>query len=171
MAEPTNVVFDIHLYVNNILGPDAQWPVVAEVPPATGNASADSIAIVFDNPGSYRLYASPHIVRNTTRVLKEAGLDDAIVTEYLQPIAEIIADSGGDIRDPGPVLEPGSPDYEDNHILALALAADADLIVSGDIHLTSLSPWQGRPIITARAFVRRFVSQRRTGRTPDGQAR
>ncbi len=160
MAEPVRVVFDIHLYINNVVGADAQWPVVAEVPPGSGNASADSIAIVFDNPGAYTLYASPHIVRNTVRVLQACGLDDVLVTGYLAALEEVITDSGGDVRDPGPVRDLGSPDHEDNHILALALAVDADLIVSDDADLTTLSPWRGRPIIRPHQFVRRFVSAR-----------
>lgn len=161
MAEPTRVVFDIHLYVNNVTGADAQWPIVTEVPPGSGNASADSIAIVFDNPGAYALYASPHIIRNTARVLKIHGLDDAFVTGYLAAIEEILADSGGDVRDPGQVLDLGSSGHEDNHILALAVAVDADLIVSDDTDLTPLSPWRGRPIIRPREFVRRFVNASR----------
>ncbi|MCL2454744.1 MAG: hypothetical protein FWD18_05510 [Micrococcales bacterium] len=161
MAEPVRVVFDIHLYVNNLTGADAQWPVVAEVPPSSGNASADSIAIVFDNPGAYALYASPHIIANTVRVLTAHGLDSTLVMGYLAAVQEVITDSGGDVRDPGPVLDLGSPDHEDNHILALALAVDADLVVSDDTDLTTLSPWRGRPIIRPHEFVRRFVDSLR----------
>jgi len=158
MAEPVRVVFDVHLYVNNVVGPDAQWPVVAEVPPGSGNPSADSISIVFDHPGQFALYASPHIIRNTVRVLKACGLGDGLATEYLAAIEEVITDSGGAVVDPGPVLDLGSRDFEDNHILALAVAVEADIIVSDDTDLTQLSPWRGRPIIRPRDFVRRFVN-------------
>jgi len=153
MPEPIRLVFDVHLFVNNVVGADAQWPVVAEVPPGSGNPSADAISIVFDNPGRFALFASPHIVRNTARVLRAAGLDEAFVGAYLTAVTEIIAESGGDVRDPGAVLDLGSPDFEDNHILALALAVDADIIVSDDADLTQLSPWQGRPILRPRDFV------------------
>jgi len=158
MADPIRVVFDIHLYVINIVGSDAQWPVVAEVPPESGNPSADSISIIFDNPGLFALYASPHILRNTVRVLKSCGLSDAFITEYLAAIEDVINESGGSVLDPGRVLDLGSRDFEDNHILALALAVDADIIVSDDTDLTQLSPWLGRPIIRPRDFVRRFVN-------------
>jgi len=67
-------------------------------------------------------------------------------------------DSGGDIRDPGSVLDLGARDFEDNHILVLASAVDADIIVSDDTDLTQLSPWQGRPIIRPRDFVTRYVN-------------
>jgi predicted nucleic acid-binding protein len=161
MADPARLVFDVHLYVNNILGPDARWPVVAPVPPGSGNPSADSLAIVFDDPAGFVLYASPHIIRNTARVLVAHGLDRALVAKYLAAVQEIISDSGGDIRDPGQVLDLGSPDFEDNHILSLALAVDADLIVSDDVGLTALSPWRGRPVIRPREFVQRFARSRR----------
>ena len=161
MTDPVRVVFDVHLYINNVTGADAQWPVVAEVPPGSGNPSADSISIVFDNPGRFSLYASPHIIRNTVRVLKSCGLDDSFVTAYLGAIREIIADSGGDVLDPGPVRDLGAPDFEDNHILALALAVDADIIVSDDADLTQLSPWRGRPIIRPRDFVHRHITHQR----------
>jgi len=159
MTDPVRVVFDVHLYVNNLAGADAQWPVVAEVPPGSGNASADAIAIVFDNPGAYSLFASPHIIGNTVRVLAAHGFDTPLVTTYLAAIEEIIADSNGGVCDPGPVRDLGSPDHEDNHILALALAVDADLVVSDDTDLTTLSPWLGRPIIRPRQFVQRFVAR------------
>ena len=158
MAESVRVVFDIHLFINNILGADAQWPILAEVPPGTGNPSADSISIIFDNPGLFTLFASPHIIRNTVRVLKNSGLTDLLVTDYLAAIEEILVDSGGHVLDPGEVLDLGLGDFEDNHILALALAVDADIIVSDDTDLTHLSPWRGRPIIRPRDFVRRFVN-------------
>ena len=47
-----------------------------------------------------------------------------------------------------------SPDPDDNPILATALAAQADYLVSGDKkHLLSLGGVEGVPIITARAAV------------------
>ena len=160
MAEPVRVVFDVHLYLNNVTGTDSLWPVVAEVPPESGNPSADSISIIFDNPGAFALHASPHIIRNTARVLRACGLAEAFIAEYLSAITEIITESGGDVREPGQVLEPGARDLEDNHILALALAVDADIIVSDDTDLTVLSPWLGRPIVRPREFVRRYLRGR-----------
>ncbi|MCL2780822.1 MAG: hypothetical protein FWD74_04930 [Actinomycetia bacterium] len=161
MADPVRIVFDVHLYVLNLTGADAQRPVVVEVPPGSGNASADCLSIIFDNPGVYALYASPHIVGNTARVLRQCGLDEVLVRDYLNAVREIIFDSGGDVRDPGHVFDLGSPDHEGNHVLALALAVDADVIVSDDTDLTPMSPWRGCPIIRPRQFVERFVNARR----------
>jgi putative PIN family toxin of toxin-antitoxin system len=44
-------------------------------------------------------------------------------------------------------------DPSDNVFLALALAADAELIVAGDPHLTSMHPWRGIAIIPPAAFL------------------
>jgi len=44
-------------------------------------------------------------------------------------------------------------DAKDNMFLALAEAAEADLIVSSDPHLTNLHPWHGIPILPPAAFL------------------
>lgn len=51
-------------------------------------------------------------------------------------------------------------DHVWRNILALALAVDADIIVSDDAGLTVLSPWLGRPIVRPREFVRRYLQRR-----------
>ncbi|MEO8157085.1 MAG: putative toxin-antitoxin system toxin component, PIN family [Betaproteobacteria bacterium] len=45
----------------------------------------------------------------------------------------------------------GSADPDDEHVIACALAAQADLIVSGDAHLLDLKSYQRIPILTATA--------------------
>ncbi len=45
------------------------------------------------------------------------------------------------------------PDPKDNMFLALALVADAELIVSSDPHLTQMHPWRGIPIMPPAAFL------------------
>lgn len=44
-------------------------------------------------------------------------------------------------------------DPEDNKFLALAEAAEAELIVASDPHLNSLHPWHGIPILPPAAFL------------------
>jgi putative PIN family toxin of toxin-antitoxin system len=44
-------------------------------------------------------------------------------------------------------------DPKDNVFLALAEAAEAELIVSSDPHLTNLHPWRGIPILPPAAFL------------------
>jgi putative PIN family toxin of toxin-antitoxin system len=45
------------------------------------------------------------------------------------------------------------PDPADNKFLALADAAEAELIVSSDPHLTDMHPWRGIPIMPPAAFL------------------
>lgn len=51
-----------------------------------------------------------------------------------------------------PPAEPGlTPDPDDDYLVALARAAKADLVVSGDTHLKSLTD-AAPPVLTPRAF-------------------
>lgn len=47
-------------------------------------------------------------------------------------------------------------DPDDDMILATALAAKADVIVSGDRHLLELQSYQGIPILSPRQFLDRM---------------
>ena len=48
-------------------------------------------------------------------------------------------------------------DPDDDHVLACALAAQADLIVSGDAHLLNLKSYQGIPIVGAVEALERIA--------------
>jgi hypothetical protein len=50
-------------------------------------------------------------------------------------------------------------DPNDNMILATAVAADADAIVTGDRDLLVLQEYEGIPIVTAREFLDRYFPQ------------
>jgi uncharacterized protein len=52
-----------------------------------------------------------------------------------------------------------SRDADDDHVLACALAAQADLIVSGDEHLLTLKIHQNIPILTPAEALRRIEAQ------------
>ena len=58
----------------------------------------------------------------------------------------------GDLTAAGAV--PGDP--SDDKVVACAVEAGADLIVSGDRHLLDLGAYQGIPVLTARAFLERL---------------
>jgi len=53
-----------------------------------------------------------------------------------------------------------SADPDDDAIIACALAAQADVIVSGDKHLLALGQYQNIPILTAAELVQRIAGQR-----------
>jgi len=50
-------------------------------------------------------------------------------------------------------------DPNDNMILATAIAADADVIVTGDQDLLVLQEYEGIPIVTTREFLERYFPQ------------
>ena len=62
---------------------------------------------------------------------------------------------------PGEANEGGAipEDAEDEMVLACAVDAEADLIVSGDRHLRDLREFQGIPILTAREFLERLEGE------------
>jgi len=49
-----------------------------------------------------------------------------------------------------------SPDSSDDHLIALARAAHADVIVSGDSHLTQLAD-RTPPVVTPRQFIEQLA--------------
>jgi len=50
-------------------------------------------------------------------------------------------------------------DPDDNRVLECALAADADMIISGDSHLLNLGQWQDIRILSPAEFIREFEGQ------------
>lgn len=148
------VIFDVNVYLDYILGDDGSWPLLPSTPPpASENPSADAVALAFD--GGFRLFTSPHILRNVRRVMVAARIKKATADEFVRAIAEMCQFSGGGIVDPV-VADAGIGDYEDSAILALARdpGVDARVIVSSDSDLTDLGPvWNGRLIMRPRGFV------------------
>ena len=57
---------------------------------------------------------------------------------------------------PASIARTVTSDPDDDHVLACALAAKADLIVSGDSHLLNLKAYQGIPIVAAAEAVKRL---------------
>ena len=157
-------MFDVHVFVSALIGADSTYPLISGVPPSSSNAAADCLSIAFDAE-EFRLHTSPHILTNTARVLKAAGLTTALVERYVQALLEIVAETGGKVIDPTrTVFE--VQDYEDNLILDLVMAVDARILVSDDTDLTSLNPWNGRLIMRPRTFVERVIQSRRLHRLP-----
>jgi hypothetical protein len=52
-----------------------------------------------------------------------------------------------------PAITPVCRDPNDDHVLAAALAADADYIVTGDADLLALRTYQNIQIVTVRGFL------------------
>ncbi|MFD4422549.1 putative toxin-antitoxin system toxin component, PIN family [Agromyces sp. NPDC058484] len=157
----TSIVYDVHVYVNAVVGPDSEYPRIHPVPPSSDNPSADCLSIAFD--GDYRLHVSPHILRNIRRILGDQKWSAAAIEDYLELITDVVAVSGGTVTDP-PRVAHDSRDHEDNLILDLVVAAETDLLVTDDTDLTPLSPWRGVPIVRPHEFVQMVVRERRHSR-------
>lgn len=160
---PTPVVLDVNVLVLAAAigeSPFRSWP---SPPPTSGNPSADCLGVIND-AAEFALWLSPHILSNTGRVLGEViGTPKDVVDEYLTVLAEIAEASGGGLIDP-PQAVGDCPDWEDNRILDLALAAGAFIIVSADADLTTMSPWRGRPVIEPEQFASLVDASRRARR-------
>lgn len=160
MTSPASVVFDVNVIIGAALGgtsPFRSWPAV---PPTTVNPFADCIGIIVD-AREFALFVSPHIVDNTKRVLANVlRWEDSNIRQFVSVLAKTVVDSGGDVVEP-PRQVHDCADFEDNHILDLAVEVGAMLVVSDDADLTSMSPWRGMPILRPREFASRVDGMRR----------
>ncbi len=83
-------------------------------------------------------------------ILAQAAIDPGRMLAELRQLAEII--------EPPPLSARVSRDPDDDAVLALAVAARAELIVSGDGDLLSLGAHGGIPIIAAAEAIAQIVS-------------
>jgi putative PIN family toxin of toxin-antitoxin system len=72
---------------------------------------------------------------------------DALLQRYLSVVNTVV---------PAPIAPVVIADPDDDHVLACAVAAAADLIVSGDSDLLGLKAYQGIPIVTAAEALTRL---------------
>lgn len=163
IESPKVVVYDVNVFVNAALADPTrllEWPVL----PQRGDVPDSDCIGVINDARDFSLYVSEHILGNVENVLSNKfGWDPETAMDYTDLIVELAAESGG-----GYVKETNKSaqycrDDEDRHILALAADVNADMIVSEDTDPTSMSPWQGRPIIRSRQFADRVAVTRRTG--------
>ena len=81
--------------------------------------------------------------------MQRAGLDATSTVEDLRKMALVVT--------PQVVPQVVAADPDDDHVLAAAIAAGADLIASGDRRdLLPLGRYQGIPIVTAREALERI---------------
>lgn len=159
MPNSLRVVFDVNVFIDGLTGRESTFPAIEVVPPSSGNWAADCISLAFDGL-DFQLYSSPHIIKNMARVLEvHMGLSVNFTATAVEAVSDIVHQSGGSIIEPKRhTIE--NRDFEDNLILDLMVAVNADVLVSNDWDLLSMNPWNGRLIMTPKEFVERVVSAR-----------
>jgi putative PIN family toxin of toxin-antitoxin system len=111
--------------------------------------------------GTLTLISSPVLLAELTEVFRRPKLDAILAQSStsrehslaeVQALAEIIA--------PAPLPGPVCRDPDDDAVLALALAAQVDFIVSGDNDLLDLQTFESVPIVTPAEALRRIEAQK-----------
>ena len=88
------------------------------------------------------------IVVHRPRIQQKYNLSDSDIAEYLELLQTFT------VLVPGTITVNAVPaDPDDNIIIACAIEAKADVIISGDQHLLSLDSYQGIPIVKAVDFL------------------
>lgn len=110
--------------------------------------------------GTLTLISSPVLLAELAEVIDRPKFD-AILTRSntsrerslveIQTLAAVLA--------PPPLPQPVCRDADDDAVLALALAAQVDFIVSGDDDLLSLQSFQHIPILTPAEALRRIEAE------------
>lgn len=111
----------------------------------------------------YLLITCPSIVAEIRATLAYPRIRRkyAIADEDLEQLMHLLEQDA--LLVPGQATMAGSvpQDPADECVLACAIEAQADLIVSGDHHLLDLGVCQGIPIVTVRQFWQRLEGERR----------
>ena len=84
-------------------------------------------------------------LRNRPKLSDRYGYKDDDVTRYISDLA-----AGVTVLTNLPIIEPVCRDPDDDHVIAAALAAAADCIISGDRDLLKLGSYQGVSMRTVR---------------------
>jgi putative PIN family toxin of toxin-antitoxin system len=107
--------------------------------------------------GTYQLYTSAQLLTELEDVLQREkfarrlaliGLGSHDLALELAALATIV--------EPAIILPVVRKDPDDDAVLACALAASAQVIISGDQHLLELRAYQGIPILTATELLLQF---------------
>jgi putative PIN family toxin of toxin-antitoxin system len=109
--------------------------------------------------GTLSLIVSPYLLtefarvlgrRKFERILRRSGLKLDDLLAELRQLADVV--------DPPPLSAPVSRDPDDDAVLALAVASQADLIVSGDRDLLALRQFKGVRIVSPAEAIKLGVA-------------
>ncbi len=106
--------------------------------------------------GSFELIVCPALLAELEKVLLRPKFRPYLAVHEVRAYVALLRRLT--LLEPDPELTAGlTPDPGDDYLVALARAAEAHFLVSGDRHLTELK--QARPpVLTPRVFLRRLAS-------------
>lgn len=107
--------------------------------------------------GTLAMVSSPALLAELADVIGRAKFDAILVrarTSREQALAEVR--QLAEVIEPPPLAAPVCRDPDDDEVLALALAAQVDLIVTGDDDLLVLQDFERIPIITPAQALQRI---------------
>ena len=116
--------------------------------------------------GTVSLVSSPALLAEFGDVIGRTKFDSILArsgTSRERPLTEV--QRLAEVIEPPPLARPVCRDPDDDQVLALALAAKADLIVSGDNDLLSLGSFEGIAIVAPAEALRRLDVDGDTRRT------
>jgi putative PIN family toxin of toxin-antitoxin system len=108
-----------------------------------------------------RLYTSPHLLLELDDVLyrPKFAARIALTTQSSDEIVRSFAALCTAVDAP-PLPRPAAADPDDDAVLACAVAAHAEAVVSGDRHLLALSAYAGIPILDVHEFLQQAPALR-----------
>jgi uncharacterized protein len=111
-------------------------------------SSAPTRLIELATEGEITLATSAALLAELADVLAREHIGRRLPLRNRAP-AELLAfyESLADVVDPASIAR-SAPDPDDDHVLACALGAHADLVVSGDKRLRNLKRYQNMPILS-----------------------
>src|ERR1017187_3426275 len=112
------------------------------------------VSIIMDlvNDGRLELFISPFILYEMDYVLARYGWDQAKIKEALEAIKEV-----SEVIEPKVTIDIIKTDPPDNRILECAVAAKADVLVTGDRkHIHPLGTFRSIKILTPSEFLEQF---------------
>ena len=112
------------------------------------------VSIIMDlvNDGRLELFISPFILYEMDYVLARYGWDQAKIKEALEAIKEV-----SEVIEPKVTIDIIKTDPPDNRILECAVAAKADVLVTGDRkHIRPLGTFRSIKILTPSEFLEQF---------------
>lgn len=107
--------------------------------------------------GTVSMVSSPALLAELADVIGRAKFDAILAkTDTSRECSLAEVRQLAEVIEPPPLPKPVCRDHDDDQVLALALAAKAELIISGDDDLLSLESFEGIAIVAPAEAVRRI---------------